>query len=66
MYLSNWVKFDIKLYQWLLSSYNDNKMTWNNYTGNYLLTFQLQCYEVCLIVFIGVTEVKFAGGSLPH
>lgn len=36
-----------------LSSSNDNKMTWNNYMGNYLLTFQLKHYEVYLIVFIG-------------
>lgn len=31
-------------------------MTWNNYTGNYLLTFQLQYYEFCLIDITRSTE----------
>lgn len=31
-------------------------MAWNNYTGNYLLTLQLQYYEFCLIVITRGTE----------
>lgn len=36
-----------------LSSPTDSQMTRNNYIGSYLLTFQLQHYEVCLTVFTG-------------
>lgn len=39
-------------------------MTWNNYMCNYLLIFQLQYYELCLIVITRSTESQIFGLQL--